>query len=84
MVQVKAAKPPKGGCEDEAEERNPQGSRNEQHFTVTVRQNILTWSMLHSFDGNIIDLMRNYPKPYGFINEKITHTPGRLHCYINN
>lgn len=44
----------------------------------------LTWAVLHSFDENIIDLMRDYPKAYDFINEKITHTPGRLSCYINN
>lgn len=41
-------------------------------------------AVLHSSDENIIDLMRDCPKAYDFINEKITHTPGRLRCYINN
>lgn len=45
---------------------------------------VLTRAVLHSFDENIIDLMRDYPKAYDFTNEKITHTPGRLSCYINN
>ena len=45
---------------------------------------VLTWAVLHSFDETIIDLMRDYPKAYDFTNEKITHTPGRLSCYINN
>ena len=45
---------------------------------------VLTWAVLHSFGENIIDLMRDYPKAYDFTNEKITHTPGRLSCYINN
>ena len=45
---------------------------------------VLTRAVLHTFDENIIDLMRDYPKAYDFTNEKITHTPGRLSCYINN
>lgn len=44
----------------------------------------LSWPELHLLDENIIDLMRDYPKAYDFINEKITHTPGRPSCYINN
>lgn len=44
----------------------------------------LTGAALHSSEEKSIDLMRYYPKACDFINEKITHTPGRLSCYINN
>ena len=62
---------------DGGEQTNSQGERNN---TPPPRLSIifLTWAVLHSFDENIIDLMRDYPKAYDFISEKITHTPGRL------
>lgn len=70
-------------CGDGDKKTNSQGNRNS---TPVPQLPIisLTWAVLLSFDENIIDLMKDYPKAYDFINEKITHTPGRLSCYINN
>lgn len=72
-----------GGCGEEGENANSQGNRNSAPQS-RVHIESLTWVVLPSLDENIIDLMRDYPKAYDFINEKITHTPGRLSCYINN
>lgn len=71
------------GCTDGGEETDSQGERNSAPLPCLPRTS-LTWTVLHSCDENIIDLMRDYPEAYDFINEKITHTPGRLSCYINN
>lgn len=42
--------------------------RRQRHrvFPTTVNQKILTWTTLHPFDENIIDLMRDYPEPGDF------------------
>lgn len=68
---------------DGDEKTNSQGNRNSTPLPLLPIIS-LTWAVLLSFDENIIDLMKDYPKAYDFINEKITHTPGRLSCYINN
>lgn len=71
------------GVQIGGKETDSQGERNSTPLPCLPRTS-LTWAVLHSFDENIIDLMRDYPKAYDFINEKRTHTPGRLSCYINN
>lgn len=82
MVQVRTAAV-RVGVQTGGEEADSQSKRNSTSLPCLPRTS-LTWAVLHSFDENIIDLMRDYPKAYDFINEKITHTPGRLSCYINN